>query len=73
MEHDTLDDGWGPVSNALADVMIARKLPTKTMLKGMHAFLLALVSTGHGDAGEISEELYRMANYYRSLRNDVQA
>ena len=62
-----MDEDWGVVANALADAVIERRLPTKTILLGIHAFLMALHSTGHGDAGEICEELHQMADYYGSL------
>jgi hypothetical protein len=58
---------WGAVAEPLADIMIEDKLSLNVMLTGIHAFLMALHASGHADAGEISEELLRMASYYRSL------
>jgi hypothetical protein len=67
MEHEALNDDLQAITDSLADVMIARKISLQTMLMGMHAFLMAVQESGHADAAELSEELSRMAEYYRLL------
>jgi hypothetical protein len=62
-----LNDELNVITQSLADIMIDRKISTKIILMGLHAFLLALEGTGKADAGEISEELSNMYNCYRSL------
>jgi hypothetical protein len=61
-----LNDELNVITQSLAD-MIDRKISTKIILMGIHAFLLTLEATGKADAGEISEELSNMYNCYRSL------
>jgi hypothetical protein len=71
MEHNTLSDDLNDelkaITEPLVNVMIVRKISPKDMLLGIHAFLMALQASGNADAGDISEELSRMADYYRSL------
>jgi hypothetical protein len=70
MQCDTLSNDLNEdlkaVTKSLSDTMIERQISTKTMLMGMHAFLMAIQATGHADAVEISEELCRMSDYFRS-------
>lgn len=61
------------ITNSLANVVIARQMSAKTVLVGMHTLLMALHASGNADAGKVSEELLRMASYYRSLGCDVLA
>jgi hypothetical protein len=42
------------VSELVSDTMIARRLSTKTMLAGMHAFLMALEESGPADTFEVA-------------------
>ena len=65
--NDELNEDLDAITQSLANTMIERQLTTKTMLMGMHAFLMALEAGGHAEAGEVSEELHRMAEYYGSL------
>lgn len=74
MELDVqMNDDLKAITDCLADVVIARQLSAKTVLTGMHAFLMALHASGHADADEVSEELLRMESYYRSLGREVLA
>jgi hypothetical protein len=74
MELDVeLNEDLAVITDCLADVVIARQMSAKNVLLGMHTFLMALHASGHADADEVSEELLRMASYYRSLVVDVQA
>ena len=74
MELDVeMNEDLTAITDCLADVVIARQISAKTLLTGMHAFLMALHASGHADADEVSEELLRMASYYRSLGCDVLA
>jgi hypothetical protein len=59
------------ITESLASVVIARQMSAKTVLTGMQAFLMALHASGNADAREVSEELLRMASYYRSLETAV--
>jgi hypothetical protein len=72
MELDVeLNEDLAAITESLADVVIARQISAKTLLTGMHTFLMALHASGHADTDEISEELLRMASYYRSLGCDA--
>jgi|HubBroStandDraft_2_1064218.scaffolds.fasta_scaffold03928_8 hypothetical protein len=62
----TLAPDLGRITNALADVMIDGKISSKTMLLGVHAFLMALVEADRADAGEVAAELSRMSEYFLS-------
>lgn len=69
MELDVqMNDDFIAITVCLANVVIARQLSAKTVLTGIHAFLMALHASGHADADLVSKELLRMACYYRSLR-----
>jgi hypothetical protein len=51
----SFDDLFGRgVSGLVSDTMIARRLSTKTMLTGMHAFLMALEESGPADTFEVA-------------------
>jgi len=67
MEHEALNEDLKIITEALADVMIERKIPVQTMLMGIRAFLMTLQAGGHADAAEICQELTTMADYYHSL------
>jgi|HubBroStandDraft_2_1064218.scaffolds.fasta_scaffold02321_13 hypothetical protein len=59
------------ITEPLAKVMIERKLSCLTMLLGIHGFLTALQAAGHADAAEVSHELDRMSDYFRSLTKEA--
>jgi hypothetical protein len=62
----TLAPDLGRITNALADVMIDRKISPKTMLLGVHTFLMALVEADRADSSEVAAELSRMSQYFLS-------
>jgi hypothetical protein len=51
---------------ALSCVMIDGKISSKTMLLGVHAFLMALEESGNANAGKVAAELSRMSEYFIS-------
>jgi hypothetical protein len=67
LARSMIRSGVSRVSGLVSDTMIARRLSTKTLLTGIHAFLMALEESGQAETFEVVVELTKMAESYSNL------